>query len=68
WFARNDVQNRAARGVVAAILVYDLGAVLALGMAGIQLPTAGIILWMAVAVHAAMAIWCVAVLGKKAAH
>ena len=67
WFARADVQSRAARGLVAAILIYDFGAALVLGIAGIQLPTAGILLWMAVALHAVMAIWCVALLRRKAA-
>ena len=56
WFARIDAQSRAARGLLAAVLVYDLGAVLVLGAAGIQLPTAGINLWLAVALHTAMAI------------
>jgi hypothetical protein len=68
WFARFEVQSRAARGLVAAILVYDFGAVLVLGAAGIQLPTTGILLWMAVALHAAMAIWCVALLWRKGSH
>jgi hypothetical protein len=68
WFARVDVQSRAARGLVAAILVYDFGAVLVLGAAGIKLPATGILLWMAVALHAAMAIWCVALLWRKAAR
>ena len=68
WFARVDAQSRAARGLVAAILVYDFGAVLVLGIAGIQLSTAGIMLWMAVALHSAMAIWCAAILWRKAAQ
>jgi len=68
WFARGDVQSRAAKGLVAAILVYDLGAVLVLAIAGVQLPTAGILLWVAVALHSAMAVWCVAVLRRKAAQ
>jgi|SRR5271154_64257 len=68
WFARADVQSRAARGLLAAVLVYDFGAVLGLGIAGIQLPTAGINLWLAVALHTAMAIWCVALLWRKAAR
>jgi hypothetical protein len=67
WFARVDAQSRAARGLLAAVLVYDLGAVLVLGAAGIQLPTAGTNLWLAVALHTAMAIWCVALLRQKAA-
>ncbi len=66
WFARVDVQSRSARGLLTAVLVYDLGAVLILGAAGIQLPTAGINLWLAVALHTAMAIWCIALLRQKA--
>jgi hypothetical protein len=65
WFARVDVQSRAARGLVAAILVYDFGAVLVLGAAGIQLQTAGIKLWLAVVLHAALGVWCVALLIRK---
>ncbi len=67
WCARIDAQSRAARGLLAAVLVYDLGAVLVLGAAGIQLPTAGINLWLAVALHTAMAIWCVTLLRQKTA-
>ena len=66
WLARLDAQSRAARGLGAAILIYDLGAVLVLGAAGIQLPTAGINLWMAVVLHAAMGIWSIGLLSKKA--
>ena len=65
WFARVDVQSRAASGLVAAILVYDFGAVLVLGAAGIQLQTAGIKLWLAVVLHAALGVWCVALLIRK---
>jgi hypothetical protein len=65
WFARVDVQSRASRGLVAAILVYDFGAVLVLGAAGIQLQTAGIKLWLAVVLHAALGVWCVALLIRK---
>lgn len=66
WFARVDVQSRAARGLLAAILIYDIGAVLVLGMAGLQSPTAGINLWLAVALHSAMAIWCFVLFRRKA--
>jgi hypothetical protein len=66
WFARVDVQSRAARGLAVAILIYDFGAVLVLGAAGVQLQTAGINLWLAVALHGAMGIWCIALLSKKA--
>jgi hypothetical protein len=68
WFARADVQSLASRGIAAAILLYDFGAVLVLGAAGIQLQTAGINLWLAVALHGAMGIWCAALFWRKATH
>ena len=67
WLARDGAQSQAARGLAAAMLVYHFGAVLVLGAAGIQSPTAGRVLWLAVVVHAAMGIWCIALLLKKAA-
>ena len=60
WFASHDTQSCAAQGVVSAMVVYNLGAVIVLGAAGIQAPPPGIALWPAVVLHAAMAVWCVA--------
>ena len=60
WLAHYDAQSCAARGVVSAMVLYNLGAVVVLGVAGIQLRPAGIVLWPAVAIHAAMTAWCVA--------
>jgi hypothetical protein len=62
WLARFDVQSRSASGLVAAMSLYNLGAVVVLGAAGIQLQTVGIVLWLAVILHAAMAVWCIAFL------
>jgi hypothetical protein len=62
WAARGDAQSRAARGIVAAMLVYNFGAVVVLGATGIWSQTAGIAMWPAVIIHAAMAIWCVKLL------
>jgi hypothetical protein len=59
WFARNDAQSRAASGVVSAMLVYNLGAVMVLTYAGIGLRLSGIGLWPVVVLHAAMALWCI---------
>jgi hypothetical protein len=65
WLARGDAQSRAVRGLVAAMLIYNFGAVMVLGAAGIQSQTAGIILWLAVPLHAAMGVWCVALLLRR---
>jgi hypothetical protein len=58
WLARGDTPGCAARGLVVAMLVYNIGAVVVLGVAGVQLPTTGIALWPAVILHAVMAAWC----------
>jgi hypothetical protein len=57
WLARGDTQSRAARGLVAAMLLYDippslssLSPALAFGMKG---------LWPAVVLHAVMIVWCI---------
>jgi hypothetical protein len=58
WLASGDTKNRAARGLVAAMLVYNPGVAVVLGAAGIQSQTAGIALWPAVVLHVAMSCWC----------
>jgi len=58
WLAQYDEQSYAARGLVAAMVVYNLGAVAILGTAGILSQPVGIALWPGVVVHAAMAVWC----------
>ena len=65
WLAHCDTQSRAAKGVVVAMAVYNLGAVVILGAAGILSSPVGVALWPAVGLHAAMALWCVACLLKK---
>jgi len=62
WLARGDARCRATGGLVTAMSLYNLGAVVVLGAAGIQSQTAGIVLWPAVLLHAAMAVWCVSLL------
>jgi len=59
WFARGDTQSRAARGLVAAMVLYNLGAVLILGDAGIRSQPVGVALWPAVVLHAAITVWCI---------
>jgi hypothetical protein len=67
WLAASDTQSCAARGVVSAMVLYNLGAVVILGAAGIQSQPTGIGLWPAVILHTAMTVWCVASLLRKAA-
>jgi hypothetical protein len=59
WLARGDAQSRAARGLVAAMVLYNLGVAVILGAAGIRSQPAGIALWPAVVLHAAMTVWCI---------
>jgi Kef-type K+ transport system membrane component KefB len=59
WLASRDTGSRAARGLVAAMVIYNLGATIILATAGILSHLFGVALWPAVAVHLAMAIWCI---------
>jgi hypothetical protein len=63
WFARGDAQSRAARGLVAAMLLYDVAAAGVLAFAAIGFGLQGVALWPAVVLHAAMAVWCVTASG-----
>jgi hypothetical protein len=65
WLAASDTQSCAARGVVSAMVIYNLGAALVLGTAGIWSQPAGVGLWPAVILHTAMTVWCIASLLRK---
>jgi hypothetical protein len=62
--ARDDTQSRTARGLVVAMLMYNIVGTAVLAFAGIGVGLHGIALWPAVVLHAAMAVWCVACLRR----
>jgi hypothetical protein len=59
WLAASDTQSCAARGVVSGMVLYNLGATLVLGAAGLGSQPGGIGLWPTVILHTAMTVWCV---------
>ena len=65
WPAGGDPKSRAAKGVVAGMLVYNLAVVVLFTYAGAGLGLHGLLLWPAVILHAAMTVWCGIHLGNK---
>jgi hypothetical protein len=59
WLASGDTESRAAHGLVIAMLVYNLGVAVVLGVAGSVSHSAGIALWPAVLLHTVMGVGCV---------
>lgn len=65
WFARNDEQNPAAIGLIAALLLYNTVVVVVLAHAAMGLGAFGVGLWPGVLLHLALAVWCVACLTRR---
>jgi hypothetical protein len=59
WAARDDRGSRSQRGLLWAVLVYNVGASTVLAFWGAVFSMAGVALWPAVGLHGVMAIWCV---------
>jgi hypothetical protein len=62
WLARQDAASRAARGLVAAMLLYNAAVVAILFLAWTDQGLSGVGLWPVVLSHAALAVWCVVAL------
>jgi hypothetical protein len=65
WLAREDPVGRAAKGLVAAMLLYNVAVVAILVLAWTSLWLFGIAFWPVVLAHAALAAWCVACLSTR---
>ncbi|HKN12643.1 MAG TPA: hypothetical protein VJX68_05555 [Candidatus Binatus sp.] len=59
WLARGDSQSSAARGLVAAVVIYNVAVVLILAVFGLRSEHVGVVLWPAVALHTALTVWCI---------
>jgi len=60
WVTSNDTQGRTVRGLIAALLLYNVAVLVLLAHANLGLHLTGIGLWPAVSLHAAFAAWCIA--------
>ena len=64
WVAAGDAKSRAAHGLVAAMVIYNVGVAAVLTAAAINSPPTGVAQWPAVVLHAVMSAWCIARLVK----
>ena len=62
WLSRGDEQSRAARGLIAALMLYDVAAAVILAVARLADGLYGLAIWPAVVLHLLMALWCAACL------
>ncbi len=60
WLAREDAASRAAKGLAAAMLLYNIGVVTVLVLAWTSSGPVGVGFWPVVLAHAGLAAWCIA--------
>lgn len=64
WQVRDGERGGPATGVVAAMLFYNAAAASILVYAGIRLGLQSQMIWPAIVLHVALAVWCLLVLGR----
>jgi hypothetical protein len=62
WIARVDTFTPALFGLLTGLFIYDATAAILLVFAGTVLKMIGVLLWPTVALHAALAAWCLSCL------
>ena len=65
WLARDDSASGAAKGLIAAMLLYNVAVVAILVLAWMSLGLFGIAFWPVVVGHTGLAAWCVACLSTQ---
>lgn len=60
WQARDSQPTRAAIGIVAAMLFYNIAAAALLAYAGVRLGLESVFIWPAIVVHSILGVWCAA--------
>ena len=65
WLARNDEKSRAATGIIIAMLLYNITALVVLIYAGLIVHHSGMGLWPAVAIHVALIAGCIMNIKKE---
>ncbi len=65
WLARHDVASRAATGLTAAMLLYNVAVAALLAHAGSVSGLSGAGLWPGVILHVSLAMWCILCLRTK---
>ena len=68
WAANGEPSSRASRGLIAAMLFYNLAAVALFAYAGVGYRLSGLSLWPSAALHTGMSIWCLLFLSKRRSH
>jgi hypothetical protein len=60
WLARRDAHSLASRGLIVAMVFYNIAVAAVLAFASLGDGLHGVLLWPAVVFHIAMAAWCIA--------